>query len=61
MGDDTRFEDVYKFVTADRYAGQGVRWCARCLPCGPFWPWLVSKDTRWPSSKDLNPLPAMAE
>jgi hypothetical protein len=22
---------------------------------------LVSKDTRWPSSKDLNPLPAMAE
>ena len=23
MGDDTRFEDVYKFVTADRYAGQG--------------------------------------
>jgi hypothetical protein len=21
--------------------------------CGPFWPWLVSKDTRWPSSSDL--------
>ena len=20
---------------------------------GPFWPWLTSKDTRWPSSKAL--------
>jgi hypothetical protein len=29
--------------------------------CGPFWPWLVSKDTRWPSSNDLNPLPWIAE
>jgi hypothetical protein len=38
MGDDTRFEDVYKFVTADRYAGQGVRWCARCLPAAPSGP-----------------------
>jgi hypothetical protein len=29
--------------------------------CGPFWPWLVSKATRWPSSNDLYPLPAIAE
>ena len=29
--------------------------------CGPFWPCEVSNDTRWPSSRDLKPLPAIAE
>ena len=29
--------------------------------CMPFWPWVFSKVTLAPSSRDLNPLPSMPE
>src|SRR5207344_2056162 len=28
--------------------------------CGPFWPWVTSKLTRWPSDNVRRPVPLMA-